>query len=131
MSTQDITADMFTRIRNACAVKKRNCIVRFSKFNMDISSLLKKEGYIMDFRKSSDDKTISIRLKYFYKNSSIDCIERISKPSRRVYKCCKDIKRMQVLNGNGILIVSNNKGVMSDTDAKALNLGGEIIGRVY
>jgi small subunit ribosomal protein S8 len=131
MSTQDITADMFTRIRNACAVKKRHCIVRFSKFNLDIASLLKKEGYIMDFQKSADNKTINVRLKYFYKNSSIDHIEKISKPSKRIYKSCKDIRRMQVLNGNGILIVSNNMGVMSDTKAKALNLGGEVIGKVY
>jgi len=122
---QDITADMFTRIRNAAAAKHGRCVVPCNGVNLGILKVIKDSGYIKDFQRI-DFKTIKVTLKYFYGENVIRSIDRISKPSLRIYKKAKAIK--PYMRGLGMYIVSTNRGIISDTKARTLNLGGEIIG---
>src|ERR1700733_12521711 len=111
MSLQDTIADMFTRLRNAQAVGKKNVEVIFSKINLAIAQLLKEEGYIIDCHKSEIDGKPSLRidLKYFHGQPVISYIKRISRPGLRRYVRKQDLPK--VLNGLGIAIVSTPKGL--------------------
>lgn len=128
----DPIADMITRIRNAQMVKKQTVKVPFSKFKMEILKVLKKYGYIQDFVKIGREpkRLIEITLAYDENNKpKITEIKKISKPSQRVYKKSKEI--FPARSGFGIYVVSTSQGVMSDREAKARKLGGEIILEVW
>ena len=131
MTLSDPVGDLFSRIRNAQMRSLNKIEVPASKFRSKILDVLKKEGYILNY--STEDKenkkTIMINLKYYQGNPVIREIKRISKPGRRVYSRAASIPK--ILNGLGLAIVSTSKGVMSDTDARKNNLGGEIICRVF
>lgn len=126
MSMNDPIADMLTRIRNAQSSNKREVNMPASKLKSQIAKVLKDEGYINDYKLTDTSKpTLTIDLKYYDGQPVIDDIKRVSRPGLRVYKAAKDLPKVR--DGLGILIVSTNKGVISDRFARENNLGGEII----
>ena len=132
MSLTDPIGDMFSRIRNGQMRSLNSIDIPSSNFRKNILKILKEEGYIKDYyiEKSENNKIkLKINLKYYEGDPVIKEIKRISKPGRRVYSRATSIPR--VMNGLGIAILSTPKGVMSDTDARKNNLGGEIICKVF
>lgn len=134
MGMSDPIADMLTRIRNANHRRFKNADVFFSKMNLSIAKVLKKAGYINGFeikRDSTRQKgVLRIYLKYTAsKERVITDIQRISKPGRRFYAGSKEIP--EVLNGYGVAIVSTSKGLITDKEARELNVGGEILCNIW
>ena len=132
MTFVDPIGDMIARIRNAQMRSLNTVKIPNSKFRAKILDVLKKEGYISDFKISSetDNKNIlSVALKYDNGSPVIKEIRRISKPGRRIYAKANSIPKIQ--NGLGLAIVSTSKGIMTDNDARNQNIGGEIICRVF
>ncbi|MEC7179443.1 MAG: 30S ribosomal protein S8 [Pseudomonadota bacterium] len=132
MTYTDPIGDMFSRIRNGQMRLLTSVVIPSSKFRRNILEILKNEGYIKDFyiEKSENNKiSLKINLKYFEGDPVIKEIKRISKPGRRVYSRATSIPK--VMNGLGLAIISTPKGVMSDTDARKQNIGGEVICRVF
>ena len=129
MSMSDPIADMLTRIRNANTAKHDTVDVPASKMKLAIANILLDEGYIAKYDLVEDGsfKTLHITLKYGVdKNEKvISGIKRISKPGLRVYANTEDIPR--VLGGLGIAILSTNKGVVTDKEARKLGVGGEVL----
>jgi small subunit ribosomal protein S8 len=126
MSMQDPIADMLTRIRNAQRTSKVEAVVPSSTTKIAIAGILKEEGYIEDFRvKEGNKPELQLTLKYFQGRAVIETIQRISRPSLRVYKKCYEISK--VMDGLGIAIVSTSKGIMTDHKARQAKIGGEII----
>ena len=133
MSMSDPIADMLTRIRNANTAKHDTVDVPSSKMKEAIVKILLDEGYIKSYDIIEDGvvKTIKITLKYGAdKNQkTISGIKRISKPGLRVYAGKDELPK--VLGGLGVAIISTNKGVITDKEARALNVGGEVIAFVW
>ena len=133
MTMSDPIADMLTRIRNANTAKHDTVDVPASKIKEAIAQILLKEGYIKSYDIVEDGKfkTIKITLKYGAdKNEKIiSGLKRISKPGLRVYT---DVENMpKVLGGLGVAIISTNKGVVTDKEARAMNVGGEVLAFVW
>ena len=133
MTMSDPIADMLTRIRNANTAKHDTVDVPASKIKESIAKILLEEGYIKGYEITENGvaKTITITLKYGKdKNQkTIAGIKRISKPGLRVYA---DVENMpKVLGGLGIAIISTNKGVITDKEARKLNVGGEVLAFVW
>ncbi len=132
MIVTDPIADMLTRIRNALTIKRTEVTVPASKTKKAIAEILFNEGYIEKYELVDDGnyKSIKITLKYGPNGEKvIQGLKRISKPGLRVYAECNDIPR--VLNGLGIAIVSTNKGIMTDKEARNQNVGGEVLAFVW
>ena len=132
MAFVDPIGDMITRIRNAQMRSLSSVKIPGSKFRASILDVLKKEGYISDYKFLTDVKdknSLTVSLKYHNGNPVIKEIKRVSKPGRRIYAKADSIPIIQ--NGLGVAIVSTSKGIMSDNDAKNKNIGGEIICRVF
>ena len=133
MTMSDPIADMLTRIRNANTAKHDTVDVPASKMKLAIAEILFKEGYIAKYDVIEDGvfRTIRITLKYGAdKNEKIITgIKRISKPGLRIYANSAELPR--VLGGLGIAIVSTNKGVITDKEARKLNVGGEVLAFVW
>jgi len=132
MSITDPIGDMITRIRNAQLRSLNNVTIPCSKFRERILSVLKKEGFISDYKILSDKSkknNLHVDLKYNNGTPVIREIDRISKPGRRVYAKADTIPKIQ--NGLGIAIVSTSKGIMSDNEARTQKIGGEIICKVF
>ena len=132
MTFTDPIGDMFSRIRNGQMRSLNSIDIPSSNFRRNILEILKNEGFIKDYyiEKSENNKiNLKINLKYYEGNPVIKEIKRISKPGRRVYSRATSIPR--VMNGLGLAILSTPKGVMTDTEARKNNLGGEIICRVF
>ena len=132
MTFVDPIGDMISRIRNAQMRLLNNVKIPSSKFREKILSVLKKEGYISDYKLLSDTKNknnLSVDLKYNNGSPVIKEIKRVSKPGRRIYARATSIPKIQ--NGLGLAIVSTPQGVMSDNEARIKNVGGEIICRVF
>ena len=130
----DAIGDFLTRIRNASMAGHRVLDVPSSKFKKELVKVLFDKGYILNYKfDESDDKhpTIKIALKYnsINKKSTITSLERVSRPGLRKYVHNDNLPR--VLNGLGVAILSTSKGVMTDKEAKDLNVGGEVICFVY
>lgn len=128
----DPIADMLTRVRNAGMAKFNSVDIPGSNMKTEVAKVLKSEGYIRNYKTIKDGKQgiLRIYLKYIEgQKSVIFGLERISKPSRRVYVKAKEVK--PVLNGMGIAIVSTSHGVMTDLQARKANVGGEIVCRVW
>ena len=130
MSMTDPIADMFTRIRNAQAMGKAVVSMPASKVKTAIADLLKSEGYILDAQLARDGakSNLEIRLKYFEGRPAIERIERVSRSGLRVYRGKSALPK--VLGGLGISIVSTSAGLMTDAQARAKGVGGEVIGVV-
>lgn len=132
MSNSDPIADMLTRIRNAGKAKFSKMDVPASGVKKELARVLKNEGFIKDYKFIKDSKQGILRLYLKYdqnRESVILNLKRISKPSRRVYVKCKDIKPL--LNGMGISILSTSKGIKTDQQAKRENVGGEFLCNVW
>ena len=132
MAITDPIADMLTRIRNAGKAKFNSVDIPGSNLKIEIAKVLKNEGFIRNYKFIKDNRQgiLRIYLKYNQTNqSAILGLERISKPSRRMYMKCKDIR--PILNGMGISILSTSKGIMTDRDARKENLGGEMLCKVW
>ncbi len=132
MSMTDPIADMITRIRNACMVKKDNLEMPASKLKINIAEVLKKEGYVSGYKTVKDDKQgiLKINLKYDSNNiCAIEGLKRISKPGCRVF--VKSDKLPKVINGYGIAIISTSKGLMVDREARKTKIGGEVLCEVW
>ncbi len=132
MAMSDPLGDMLTRIRNGQRTGKSKVRAPASKLRANVLEVLKREGYIRDYRTEAGDRGLSeveIELKYNEGAPVIQEISRISRPGRRVYSKIKELPR--VYNGLGISILSTPRGVMSDQEARAANVGGEVLCRVY
>ena len=133
MTMSDPIADMLTRIRNANTAKHDTVDVPSSKMKLAIAEILLKEGYIKKYEVVEDGnfKTIRIELKYGKdKNEKIITgLKRISKPGLRVYANKEELPR--VLGGLGVAIISTNQGVITDKEARKLQVGGEVLAYVW
>ncbi len=132
MSMSDPIADMLTRIRNAQKAKFNSVDIPGSRLKTELAKVLKNEGFIRNYKFIKDAKQGILRVYLKYGRGKADVIfgiERVSKPSRRLYVKAKDIK--PVLNGMGIAILSTSKGVMTDKRARNENLGGEILCNIW
>lgn len=128
----DRIADMLTRIRNANQMKYETVVVLGSKMTLGIAEILKREGFITDFKYDKDIKgdKLTITLKYGEKKERvITGLKRISKSGLRVYAKSNEIPR--VLNGLGIAIISTSKGLMTDKEARESCLGGEVLAYIW
>lgn len=128
----DPIADMLTRIRNALMVKKETVEIPDSNTKREIARILFEEGYVKEVKEVEDgyNGKLVLTLKYTERNQSvISGLERVSKPGLRSYSGAKTMPK--VLGGFGIAIVSTNKGIMTDKQAKANNVGGEVLCYVY
>lgn len=132
MVMTDPIADMLTRIRNANMVRHEKLEVPASKIKKEIAEILKREGFVRDVEFIEDSKQgiIRIFLKYGGNNERvITGLKRISKPGLRVYAKTGEVPR--VLNGLGIAIVSTSQGVLTDKEARAKQVGGEVLAYVW
>jgi small subunit ribosomal protein S8 len=133
MSMSDPIADMLTRIRNAGGAKFPSVDIPASNQKVAMAKVMKEEGYIRNYKFVKDDKQGILRvfLKYDAKNNThaIYRIERVSKPSRRVYVQSKNIR--PYLNGMGVALLSTSKGIMTDRRARKENVGGEVLCRMW
>ena len=132
MAISDPIADMLTRIRNAAKAKFNSVDVPGSTVKIEVAKILKSEGFIRNYKFLKDGKQgiLRIYLKYGAGQSKVIYgLKRVSKPSRRVYVRCKEIK--PVYNGMGIAILSTSKGLMTDKKARQEKVGGEILCHVW
>ena len=132
MSMNDPLGDMLTRIRNAQMRGKSSVRTPASKLRAWVLDVLRDEGYIRGYESSvsaDGHPELTIELKYLSGEPAIRELSRVSKPGRRVYAGVKEIP--QVRNGLGVSVVSTPKGVMSDANARAANVGGEVLCRVF
>jgi small subunit ribosomal protein S8 len=131
MNLNDPLGDMITRIRNAQMRGKSVVFTPASKLRMRVLEVLQDEGYIRSYAEveKNGKAEIEIQLKYYEGAPVIQDIARVSKPGRRVYSSISDLGLVR--NGLGIAILSTPKGVMSDNAARAQNVGGEILCKVY
>ena len=131
MAMTDPLGDMLTRIRNGQRAKKDTVLSPASKLRARVLEVLQREGYIRGY---SEDATgvhpqLRIELKYFEGEPAIKHVARVSKPGRRVYSGSRELP--VVRNGLGITIVSTPRGVLSDAEARAANVGGEVLAEVF
>lgn len=128
----DPIADMLTRIRNAVSIERAHVDVPLSKVKRGLADVLKREGYIWDWKEVEGQPISQLRLELKYGPSGeriIQKIRRVSSPGRRVYRQSKDLR--PVLNGMGIVILSTSRGVVSDREARQRNLGGEVLCEIW
>ena len=132
MTLMDPIGDMFTRIRNGQLRSLTKVEMPSSNFRLKVLEVLKNEGFITSYhieKKDNNKVSLVVDLKYYEGTPVIKEIKRVSKPGRRVFSRATSIPRIQ--NGLGLAIISTNKGVMSDIEARKNNVGGEIICRVF
>lgn len=130
----DPIADMLTRIRNAVRVERPHVDMPISKVKRGVADVLKREGYIWDWKEIEAEQApvshLRLELKYGPNGERIiRSIKRVSKPGRRIYSRAKDLR--PVLNGLGISVISTSQGVVSDREARQSNLGGEVICQIW
>jgi small subunit ribosomal protein S8 len=131
MAMTDPLGDMLTRIRNAQMRKKSSVSTPGSRLRQHVLDVLQAEGYIRGYSTLEQDgrEEFEVELKYYDGEPVIREISRVSKPGRRVYVSVKNIPR--VANGLGVSILSTPKGVMSDSEARDQNVGGEVLCTVF
>lgn len=131
VNVTDSIADMLTRIRNANKQKHQTVDIPCSRVKNEIANILLKEGYVnnVEIIENGIHKTIRIELKYNAGKPVIQGLKRISKPGLRIYQESENIPR--VLNGLGTVIVSTSKGIITDKEARKLNVGGEIMAFIW
>ena len=131
MAINDPLGDLLTRIRNGQRAKKDSVLSPASKLRVRVLDVLQREGYIRGYSEEQMGPAAGVRieLKYFEGQPAIKHVARVSKPGRRVYAKIKELPR--VYAGLGISILSTPRGVMSDAEARAANVGGEVLCRVF
>src|SRR6187549_2623241 len=130
MALTDPLGDMLTRIRNGQQAKKDSVLSPASKLRANVLEVLQREGYIRGYTTDTTGKHPSLRieLKYFEGEPAIKHVARVSKPGRRVYSGSRELPTVR--NGLGISIVSTPRGVLSDAEARAQNVGGEVLAAI-
>ena len=131
MAMNDPLGDMLTRIRNAQMRRRPKVTTPASNMRGRVLDVLAEEGYIRGYQEEAlgAHKGLRIELKYFEGKPAIQHVSRVSKPGRRVYSGSTDLPRVR--NGLGITIVSTPRGVLSDTEARDQNVGGEVLAEVF
>ncbi len=132
MTMSDPIADMLTRIRNAGQARHSSTDIPGSNMKAAVAKLLKEEGFIRNYKFIKDNKQGIIRIYLKYDNQNqhvIYGLQRVSKPSRRVYSSSKEIR--PVLKGLGISVLSTSKGLMTDKQARNANIGGEVLCNIW
>ena len=132
MSMSDPLGDMLTRIRNAQRSRQSRCMAPTSKLRENVLEVLKREGYIRGWRSEElrpGIRVVDIELKYSEGEPAIKEITRVSKPGRRVYSKIRELQKFY--SGLGISILSTPRGVMSENEARAANVGGEVLCKVF
>jgi small subunit ribosomal protein S8 len=131
MPVTDTISDFLVRIKNAGIAKHKTVDIPFSKLKYSIARILKEQGFISDFEKIDDgvQGILRITLRYYQGQLVIKKFQRVSKPGRRVYAPVDKLPR--VYNGLGLAIISTSKGVLTDKEAKKLNIGGEVLFTVW
>ncbi len=127
----DPIADMLTRIRNANQQRHDEVVVPCSKLKVDLAEILKNEGFIKDYKVEGEGvvKNIIITLKYKGNDRVITGLKRVSKPGLRQYAKVNEIPK--VLNGLGIVVLSTSQGLMTDKEARAKQIGGEVLAYIW
>jgi len=128
----DTIGDMLTRIRNAGKARFDKVDIPASRMKISLARIFKDEGFIKNYKVIKDNKQgiLRVYLKYDDQNQPmIHRIERVSKPSRRVYAGCEELPRVQ--GGLGVAVISTSQGVMSDRQARKLGVGGEVLCQVW
>lgn len=126
--TIDPIADMLTRMRNALNAKHKNVSIPVSKTKVAIAELLLNEGYIASYKVEGEGINANIVID-FKDNKVIQGLKRISKPGLRIYAGVEELPK--VINGLGIAIISTNKGIITDREARKLGVGGEVLAYVW
>ena len=131
MALTDPLGDMLTRIRNGQQAKMDSVLSPASKLRANVLEVLQREGFIRGYTEdlNGKHKALRIELKYFEGEPAIKHVARVSKPGRRVYSGSKELPNVR--NGLGITIVSTPRGVLSDAEARAQNVGGEVLAEVF
>jgi len=131
MAMTDPLGDMLTRIRNGQQARKDSILTPASKLRTRVLDVLQREGYIRGYSEEelAGQKGIRIELKYFEGQPAIQHLARVSKPGRRVYSGAQELPHIR--NGLGTVIVSTPRGVLSDAEARAQNVGGEVLAEVF
>lgn len=131
MVMTDPIADMLTRIRNANQQRHDTVVIPASNLKVEITKILKNEGFVKDYKVEEDGvkKNITITLKYKETERVITGLRRISKPGLRVYAKVNEIPK--VLNGLGIAVISTSQGLMTDKEARAKEVGGEVLAYIW
>lgn len=131
MVTTDPIADMLTRIRNANQQKHETVSIPYSNLKNDLAKILKNEGFVTDFvvNEEGNHKNIVITLKYKGNERVITGLKRVSKPGLRQYAKVNEIPK--VLNGLGIVVLSTSQGLMTDKEARAKSIGGEVLAYIW
>ena len=131
MAVTDPLGDLLTRIRNGQRAKKDSVLTTASKLRVRVLDVLQREGYIRGYSEEQMGPAAGLRieLKYFEGQPAIKHVARVSKPGRRVYSGSQELPRVR--NGLGITIVSTPRGVLSDSEAREQNVGGEVLAEVF
>jgi len=131
MPVTDTIADFLTRIRNAGQAKHKTVDIPCSKLKLALAAILKDQGFVADFEKVEDgvQGVIRVSLRYYNRQPAFRELKRISKPGRRLYSPADKLPRVN--NGLGIAIVSTSRGVMTDKQARKLNVGGEVLCTIW
>ena len=127
----DPIADMLTRIRNAAHAKQKRVDMPVSKLKTEIARILKDSHFIQDYKVLDDGQhgVLRLYLKYYQDRPVIRSLQRVSRPGRRIYKGADELR--PVRNGLGVAIVSTSRGVMTDRQARAAKVGGEVMALVW
>lgn len=127
----DPIADLLTRVRNASASKHKRVDIPVSKLKTEVARILKENHFIHDYKILDDGRfgVLRLYLKYYQDRPVIRNLRRVSRPGRRVYKGASELRRIR--GGLGIAILSTSRGVMSDRQARAENVGGEVMALVW
>jgi small subunit ribosomal protein S8 len=127
----DPIADMIIRVKNAFLASRATVEIPHSKMKEALAKILVAEGYVQSYevKATAPQNTIDIKLKYIGKIPAITEVRRLSKPGRRMYANVNDIPRS--LGGYGVTIVSTSKGVVTDKDARKMNVGGEVLCQIW
>lgn len=128
MSMTDPVSDMLTRIRNATMVRHDRADVPASKMKLEIAKILKQEGFIRTFKLLEEGPQGTLRLYLKYADDgepAIHGLRRISKPGLRIYRGVRELPRVR--NGLGVAVISTNRGVLTDEQARSLQVGGEVL----
>jgi small subunit ribosomal protein S8 len=132
MSMTDPIADMLTRIRNATTVRHDRADVPASKMKLEIAKILKQEGYIRTFKTLEEGPQGVIRIYLKYADDGepvIHGLQRVSRPGRRVYRAVEKLPKVR--NGLGVAVISTNRGVVTDDQARSLRVGGEVLCEIW
>lgn len=132
MSMTDTIGDMLTRIRNGGKARFDKVDIPASRMKISLARIFKDEGFIKNYKVIKDNKQgiLRVYLKYDDQNQPmIHRVQRVSKPSRRVYAGCEELPKVQ--GGLGVAVISTSKGIMSDRQARKLGVGGEVLCQVW